>query len=272
MHFDFPGGQLFYKTKGEGTPLLILHGFGIDHSMMEEAVEPIFADSGRRNCRVYVDLPGMGKSDPLDPESYADETGALLGQFMGSLWPDRSYGLVSYSYGGYLARRLIHDYPERLTGAFFTAPVVHPMKKDRDLPVFEKRKSDPSLREKYPEQYAQFAETAVIESEYAMQMYLKTIHSVLAKRKREHLRFYQKTGYSCSIDVDRMANPFDKPSAFLLGKQDHIVGTQDALALRSCYPKADYFLLDDAGHNLFFEQKEFFEYAFVRWLERIGGK
>lgn len=269
MFYDFKLGKLFYKTEGVGTPLLIVHGFGVDHSMMEAVVEPVFADLDQSWCRVYVDLPGMGQSDPLLPGQYADDVCSLLSRLMKSLFPSREYGLVSHSYGSYLVRRLIYDHPQRILGAFFIAPVIHPLKDDRVVPEYEKRKTVSSLRDKYPELYDMYTHMAVVESEYAMEMFRQTIHPVLANVKRENLKFYQKSGYSCSVDINHLKSPFDKPSVFLLGKQDHVVGTHDSLTLQTSYPRADFIILDDAGHNLFFEQKEFFEYMLIRWMDRI---
>ena len=269
MFFEFLGGKLYYKTVGEGIPLLIVHGFAVDYSMMEAALEPVFSNSDLPFRRIYVDLPGMGKSDPLQPEHYADDACDLLSRFMDNLFPEEPYGMISHSYGGYLTRRLIYDHPQRILGSFFHAPVINPMRDDRVVPPFQKRKKDESLKEQYPDLYDAYSETAVVESEYSMQMYIQNVHPVLAALKKENIRFYMKSGYSCSVNVNRLKQPFDRPCVFFLGRQDHIVGTHDSLILQSTYPRADFLLVDDAGHNLFFEQKEFFEFSLKRWLERV---
>jgi pimeloyl-ACP methyl ester carboxylesterase len=50
---------------GTGTPVLALHGGGVDHREIMGALEPLFAGApGYR--RVYPDLPGMGRT--LAPE------------------------------------------------------------------------------------------------------------------------------------------------------------------------------------------------------------
>ena len=78
--------------------------------MMEAFLEPVLGRS-ESWMRVYVDLPGMGKSDSLPLDKYADDACALLSRFMEDTFPGESYGLVSHSFGGYITRHLIYSHP-----------------------------------------------------------------------------------------------------------------------------------------------------------------
>jgi len=50
-----------FKMIGEGRPIVILHGYYVDHIMMVGCLEPIFEEvTGLK--RIYIDLPGMGKT------------------------------------------------------------------------------------------------------------------------------------------------------------------------------------------------------------------
>jgi len=50
-----------YTDWGQGFPIIFLHGFGPDHRMMTGCMEPIFR--GHEDFRrIYIDLPGMGKT------------------------------------------------------------------------------------------------------------------------------------------------------------------------------------------------------------------
>ncbi len=61
MFCEVDGLEIYYETYGEGTPVLMIHGFGIDHHVMTGCMEPIFR--GRPGYkRIYFDLPGMGKT------------------------------------------------------------------------------------------------------------------------------------------------------------------------------------------------------------------
>src|SRR5207248_477284 len=100
------------EERGEGTPLVLLHGFPFDHTIWQQQLDEV-----SNNTRVLApDLPGFGKSDALpgaEPAmddyagrvaQWADETG--LGKFV----------LVGHSMGGYIAFAFARLYPERLSG------------------------------------------------------------------------------------------------------------------------------------------------------------
>ncbi len=269
MWYEHPAGKIFYKTEGTGKILLILHGFAVDHTMMHGLLEPEFAGKEESWMRVYVDLPGMGKSDPLEPDDYADQASTLLLCFMKETFPGRKYGILSHSYGAYLARKMIYDHPGNIQGAFFISPVVYPMKEDRTLPAFEKWKALPELGKADPRIYQSYTESAVVETFYGWDLYRRTVYPVLKRLNRENVRFYQKKGYACSVDVNCLPAPFRGPSVFLMGRQDHITGYQDPLVLQHDYPEGDFILLAGAGHYPFYERKEFFFLVMGRWLGRI---
>ena len=64
--------DLAWEAHGTGRPLLCLHGFGLDRTVMAAALEPVLARRpGWR--RIYPDLPGHGESPagPVDSDGVA---------------------------------------------------------------------------------------------------------------------------------------------------------------------------------------------------------
>src|SRR6266496_2310740 len=58
------------RVDGSGRPIVLLPWFGLDGAVMAAAFEPVFAaTTGRR--RIYLDLPGTGRSSPVAPNSDA---------------------------------------------------------------------------------------------------------------------------------------------------------------------------------------------------------
>ena len=75
-----------YDIAGEGTPVLLLHGWGVDRS----SLKPVF-DNLKGICRVCsVDLPGFGESDepetPYTADDYADFIESFI-EFTGFVKP-----------------------------------------------------------------------------------------------------------------------------------------------------------------------------------------
>ncbi|HUP27435.1 MAG TPA: alpha/beta hydrolase, partial [Chloroflexia bacterium] len=52
---------VFYEQKGEGRPLILLHGSHTDHREMLYSIEPLF-EQRRGWRRIYPDLPGRGNT------------------------------------------------------------------------------------------------------------------------------------------------------------------------------------------------------------------
>lgn len=65
MECQVGGLTMSYEEVGTGRPLLLLHGWPLDHRHIAHDMEPLFAERiGWR--RLYPDLPGMGKTRAAD--------------------------------------------------------------------------------------------------------------------------------------------------------------------------------------------------------------
>lgn len=111
------GRALEVREAGEGTPLVLLHGFPLDHSMWRgqwTLVAPGGPLEGRARL-VVPDLAGFGGSDgPATPSiaGMADDVVALLD----ALAPDRPAVACGLSMGGYVAQHLAARHRKRLAG------------------------------------------------------------------------------------------------------------------------------------------------------------
>jgi pimeloyl-ACP methyl ester carboxylesterase len=102
------GLSLYYEERGEGEPLVLLHG-GLGSGEMFAAVAPALA-AGRR--LVLVDLQGHGRTAdvdrPFSVESMADDVAGLIEHLGGGA------DVLGYSLGGEVALRLAIQHPERV--------------------------------------------------------------------------------------------------------------------------------------------------------------
>lgn len=122
-----------YKIIGEGKAVIMLHGYAADHRIMSGCMEPVFT-SKEGYKRIYIDLPGMGKSCSAEWITSSDDILEIVIELINTILPNESFLLVGESYGGYLARGIIHRMFERVDGVLLICPVIIADKKKRNLP------------------------------------------------------------------------------------------------------------------------------------------
>jgi pimeloyl-ACP methyl ester carboxylesterase len=105
------GIRLAYERRGSGKPMVLLHGFPLDHHLWDEVV-PLLED---QFDLVLPDLRGFGGSSTVDSfysmEDYASDVAALLDHLN-----IRKAAIVGHSMGGYVALAFARLYPERVRG------------------------------------------------------------------------------------------------------------------------------------------------------------
>jgi pimeloyl-ACP methyl ester carboxylesterase len=131
------GITLAYTRRGQGTPLVLAHGYPLDHTIWDEVLPYLEGDFDL----ILPDLRGFGESQAVEAEysltDMAGDLAALLdylgieqacmaGHSMGGYialafaraWPGRLRGL------GLVASQALADTPERRQGRYETAAVV----------------------------------------------------------------------------------------------------------------------------------------------------
>lgn len=113
------GVRLAYERLGKGAPMVLLHGFPLDHHLWDEVV-PLLTDTFDL---IIPDLRGFGGSSTVDSfyamEDFAADVAALL-DHLGI----QKAALVGHSMGGYVSLAFARVYPERVTGLGLVASQV----------------------------------------------------------------------------------------------------------------------------------------------------
>lgn len=113
---DTGDSHLYYEVKGEGTPVVLIHGGNLDSGMWDDDVE-VFA---KRWKVVRYDVRPYGRSGPLTPGySWAEDLRVL----MDHLKIDRAH-LVGLSLGGRVALNFALAHPGRVDRMVLAGPGV----------------------------------------------------------------------------------------------------------------------------------------------------
>lgn len=270
MFKTIQGVRLYYRTAGEGKPVVMLHGMDCDHRLMAGCMEPVFQSRpGYR--RVYIDLPGMGRSEaPLECGG-SDGMLELLRALLTDLTGKERFLLVGESYGGYLARGILTtELAAQVDGLMLLCPVIVPEPERRDLPEGGERCFDRVfLEELSPKDRTAFCTFAVLADRRTYRRYEAEIAPGLRMGNGAFLTELKRR-YPFSFDVDARIHEtrFNRPTLLLAGRQDGCVGYRDLWKLLEDYPRAAFSVLDLAGHNLQIERPALFAALIGDWLDR----
>ena len=258
-----------FKILGEGFPIIILHGWSLDHQTMLNSLEPLFEHrNGWR--RIYIDLPGMGCSKALESIQNADDMLTEILKFIDEIIPNEPFLVCGYSYGGYLSQGILHFRKHLVRGMFLFAPVIISDYNKRSLPSHQTLIEDSALISSLSsEELAKFEPMAVVQGEKEWERFREEILIPSKNANSEYIERIQQSGYSFTFDIDRDSLAFDYPVVIITGRQDSIVGYKDTWKLIDYYSRATFAVLDTAGHNLQIEQSSLFEALTDNWLERV---
>ncbi|MBO4386475.1 MAG: alpha/beta hydrolase [Treponema sp.] len=256
-------GIIDYEIIGEGTPVLIIHGWGISKITMKGAFEPIFEKlSGYK--RYYIDLPGMGQSECGNIKN-SDDILEHLHDFAVNVIKEK-FIIVGQSYGGLLVRGFVNKYQDLLLKIILLVPCVIPgVKKGRVEPLVVVEKDEDLLSSLTKSEYESFTMMNVILKRDVWERYKKFLMPALASANWDFLN--HKLEGKFSFDPDKLSSPCKLPCLIITGKQDSVVGYKDQFDLMKIYTNSTYCAVNNAGHNLQIEQPEIFENLVTSWLK-----
>lgn len=258
-----------YEIVGSGKPIIMLHGYHVDHRLMIGCMEPVLSNKVGYK-RIYIDLPGMGKSESAKWITSSDIMLDIVTTFIDEVIPNENFLLTGESYGGYLARGVIYKMADRVDGVLLICPVIIADYEKRNVPEHVVLAKDNKLLSKLiPEMAEDFNSSAVVQSKKIYDRYKNEIMSGVDIADNIFLHDFKKYGYAFTFDVDKLKDKFNKPSLILLGKQDNSVGYKDSWAILENFPRATFAVLDNAGHNLQIEQEDVFNSLVNEWLLRV---
>lgn len=227
--------KLFYKEEGRGIPVVLLHGFPLDHTIWQ-AIVPELAGKARL---ILPDLRGHGHS-PVTDEMY---TMRLLAEDIVALLDDLKIEraiVVGHSMGGYVSLAFAHAFPWRLAGLGLVAThaasdnperrqgrylMIEKIKRRGVLPLVKdmgtKLTIDPSVAGQLESIMMNTSPTGMINSLKGM-----------AERP----------------DMTQELSSMDVPAVVIAGKEDPILPVEKARTTAQLLSKAWFVEVPQAGH------------------------
>jgi pimeloyl-ACP methyl ester carboxylesterase len=258
-----PTSPLGYDDLGDGSPVLLIHGFPLCRQMWQPQLRAL-RSAGWRG--IAPDLPGFGASPPGEKpwtmDRYADELVLLLDD----LGLERVV-VAGMSMGGYVLMNLLERYPRRVRAAVFVA--TRAAADDAAGRERRTRLAEAALSDRTEEIVAGFE--AVLFAPATVRRRPELVGQVRAWMEQADPRGLAG-GLLAMRDrpdfLEKLAG-FDLPALVAAGEEDQAVGNEHYRTLLEGLPRAQGCLLPGGGHMVNLECAEDFNRCLVDFLRRL---
>lgn len=264
--------EINYEILGSGTPILMIHGMGVDHRVMKNSFEPIFAELPNKWKRIYLDLPGMGRTKGPDWINNSDDMVDFLVQFVDKVIPDENFIVAGYSYGGYLTRGLLCKKNTNIIGAMFICPLIVPDDSKRDVPKNIFYMKDPAIVDDIDSQTKLLVDYFLVhQNPETIKRFNEDIVSGYRIADRDFvdkIRNYPKR-YGFTKKLVQEFSVYGNNVLFIAAKQDILVGYSDLSNILDYFPNNTFTVIDSAGHAVQIDKQAQFENQISNYLNDL---
>lgn len=234
------GTEIHYADRGTGMPLLLVHGFPLDHSMWDDA------NLDETVVRIIApDLPGFGLSPPRGEtatmEQYADDLAGLLD----ALAIDKAV-LCGLSMGGYIALQFQRKYRERLKALILcdTRAAADTPEAARARGVMVERVlregADPIIETMLPKLLAE-------KTKRENPQLIERLQRMVAGTDRRGIAAALR-GMAARPDMTAVLPGISCPTLIIVGGEDGITPPIEMRSMAEAIPNAKYVEIAGAGH------------------------
>lgn len=254
--------QIQVAESGTGMPLLLVHGFPLDHTMWRFQIDGL-SDRYRVIC---PDLPGFGTSrgdtEAMSMKKFADQIARLLD----GMAIDEPVVFCGLSMGGYIGWQFWKHHSRRVshlvacdTRAASDSPQVA---RARKLAAASVRQTGSS-----PVADAMVEKLFYRPTDPDNRAHTEQIHAVISQTNPESIAKGQLAMAERSQATSILAK-IDVPSLFVVGAHDQITPPEEMRQDAAKVPDASLIVLPDAGHMAPLENPHAFNHGLIEFLER----
>lgn len=241
-------GQLCYSAKGDGMPVVLLHGFLEDKTVWQP-----FSDKLSEAFRVIaLDLPGHGDSGLLSESAGPKVMAKAAAAVLDAEEIEKAF-VIGHSMGGYAACAFADLFPERLSALclFHSIPRADSADKKNARNEAIQRINDGEkealCREHAPKVFAEqnvkkFAAYVERNTHTALSMKPEAIKATLRGMR-------DRSDYSLTI------KELNLPFLYIEGKYDHFI-PQNSMSEADFPKEYEYVIFEKSGHIGFLEEEK----------------
>lgn len=257
------GMEIFYETRGKGSPLLLIGGFGCDH-LIWGAVGPALAAGYQV---ILFDNRGTGRSSapdrPYSVQDMAEDAAALLDQ----IGVEKAH-VAGHSMGGQIALELALAHPDKVRSLALLCSLARCDARAKaiieawgELPRVLDVRTNARLIQPWMFTDAFYARPGAIDellTAIAESPFLPPAHAI----------YHQSRAVSAADLSDRLGN-IRCPALVLAGQEDILVPLRFAKELADGIPRAELVVLEKVGHGMLIESPNAVSETMLRFLARL---
>jgi pimeloyl-ACP methyl ester carboxylesterase len=242
--------SLAYFETGKGPPLLLVHGFPLDHTMWKHQI----ADLSSIARLIAPDLRGFGKSGVTEGsvtmEQFADDLKALL-DALGVAEPVTLCGL---SMGGYIAFQFVRKYQQRVGKLILCDTRALP---DSPEAAAGRRTNAQKVMENGPKELAEalMGKMFAPSSNERRKEDVEAALAVMLASPRQGIAA-ALLGMAQRPDSTALLPAIRVPTLVLVGEHDVISPPAEMRTLAAAIPSARFAVIRNAGHMAPLEQPQ----------------
>jgi len=254
---------LTYDDAGQGTPVVLIHGFPLCRKMWRPQIPALVAAGFRI---ITPDLRGYGEtptdSGPASMESYADDLIDLLDELN---IEQAIFGGMSM--GGYILLNLVERYPQRIKAVMYLVT-----RAAEDDPAAKERRQNLASEAltNGPQKIADTFEGVLFGSDTGQ------MRPELVTEVRQWMLATPPEGMAAGLlamrarkDSINLLPGFDQPSLVIGAEQDLAVPLEHSEVLAKGLPRATLKIVQGAGHMANLEMPEIFNRYLLDFLTNL---
>lgn len=251
--FVFEGKNVFYRTVGEGKPLLLLNGIMMS-TQSWTPFEPAFTNGHKL---VMLDLLDQGQSDAYEVDYEQDVQVEVVRALLTELGIER-IRIMGTSYGGEITLQFALKYPQCVERMVLANTVA------RTNAWLTAIGEAWNLATADPNAYYCTTIPVIYSPEFYERKaaWMQERKALLTKTAFAYAPFLQRmvrlTNSSNSYDVVDGLGSITVPTLIIGCEQDHITPLEEQRRLAELMPNAELVILPRTGHAAFYERPELF--------------
>ena len=237
------GQELFFEEHGQGLPVVLLHGYPLDHTIWKPVVNGL-----KEQARLIVpDLRGHGASFVPEGDWSIRDMAEDVRLLLDRLEVERAV-IVGHSMGGYVALSFAHAYPQRLAGLGLVASQAA-------ADTTERRQARYIQIEEARRRGVRAVTDAMATKLTARPALAEALKLLMAKMSLQGLMSSLKA-MAERPDATPWLGDLDVPAVVIAGLADSIIPIERGQTMAQLLPRGWLVQIENAGHMQMLEASE----------------